>query len=257
MTKRKILVIVPVPVGGEQLALRRGQVDTVPTAPDTEFHFVAVRASPTNVVSHHDYVLGDITILEAGLEAQKDGYDAVCVDTVSDSGVNALRSVLDIPVFGPGRTAYLAALMLGNRFSIVTMWQAWGGFYRKSLVELGLAAHCASIRAIDVQPDSRNLLSGKEDIVLPALLNAARACIAEDGAEVICLGSTTMHQAHAYLCQHLTVPVINPGPLSYKMIEAALDLGLTHSRAAYPRQLTPKREMIHAMLDGAVHAPAT
>lgn len=257
MPKRKILVIVPVPVGGEQLALRGGQVDTIPASPDTEFHFVAVRASPTNVVSHHDYVLGDITILEAGIEAQRDGYDAVCVDTVSDSGVNALRSVLEIPVFGPGRTAYLMALMLGSRFSIVTMWKAWGGFYRKSLLELGLSGHCTSIRAIDVQPDSHNLLSGKEDIVLPALLKAARACVEEDGADVICLGSTTMHQAHAYLCANLPVPVINPGPLSYKMAEAALDLGLSHSRAAYPHPIVPKPGMIHAMLAGASNVPQT
>lgn len=251
MPKRKIMVIVPTPVAGEQLELRRRQVDTVPTSPDTEFHFVAVRASPTHVVSHHDYLLGDLAIFEAGLEAQRDGYDAVCIDTVSDSGVNALRSMLDIPVFGPGRTAYLAALMLGSRFSIVTMWKGWTGFYRKSLSELGLSGHCVSIRAIDVEPDSRNLLAGKEDVVLPALLVAARACIEQDGAEVICLGSTTMHQAHTYLRENLPVPVINPGPLSYKIAEAALDLGLAHSRAAYPRPMVPKPEMIHAMLEAA------
>ena len=39
---------------------------------------------------------------EAGVTAQEDGYDAVCIDTMSDSGVNALRSMLDIPVIGPG-----------------------------------------------------------------------------------------------------------------------------------------------------------
>ncbi|MEC8764852.1 MAG: hydrogenase expression protein HupH, partial [Pseudomonadota bacterium] len=58
--------------------------------------------------------------------------------------------------------------------------------------------------------------------------------IAEDGAEVILLGSTTMHQAHQFLSERLDVPVINPGPLTYKLVEVMLGLGLSHSRAAYP-----------------------
>ena len=75
--------------------------------------------------------------------------------------------------------------------------------------------------------------------------------VEEDGADVICLGSTTMHQSHAYLAEHLPVPIINPGPLSYKIADALLDCGLTQSRTAYPKPLVPKHEMIHAMLDAA------
>ncbi|MCT7264637.1 hypothetical protein, partial [Salmonella enterica] len=51
---------------------------------------------------------------------------------------------------------------------------------------------------------------------------------------VIVLGSTTMHQAHAYLAEHLPVPVLNPGLIAYKMCEVLLDLGLCHSKIAYP-----------------------
>ena len=54
------------------------------------------------------------------------------------------------------------------------------------------------------------------------------------GADVIVLGSTTMHQAHAYLAEHLPVPVLNPGLIAYKMCEVLLDLGLCHSKIAYP-----------------------
>ena len=74
------------------------------------------------------------------------------------------------------------------------------------------------------------------------------------GADVICLGSTTMHQAHGYLSSVLEVPVVNPGPLSYKLVEAMLALNLSHSRHAYPRPLVPKPDMVHAMLDAAAKA---
>lgn len=66
-----------------------------------------------------------------------------------------------------------------------------------------------------------------------------------------------MHQAHAYLVENLDVPVINPGPLSYKIVDAMLDLGLAHSRAAYPRPLVPKQKLIHAMLDAALKSSDT
>ena len=69
----------------------------------------------------------------------------------------------------------------------------------ESILELGLTWRCASIRSIGVEPSNQSLLQGKEDEVFPLLLQAAQRCIDEDGADVILLGSTTMHQAHAYL----------------------------------------------------------
>lgn len=41
-------------------------------------------------------------------------------------------------------------------------------------------------------------------------------CVEVDGADVIILGSTTRHEAHAYLAERLPVPIINPGPLTYR-----------------------------------------
>jgi len=250
----RVLVIVPFPLNEKNLAQRAAQQKAVKLGPDISFDYRPVRAAPSNYVSHHDYVLADLGMLEAGLSAQDDGYDAVCIDTMSDSGVNALRSVLDIPVFGPGRLSFLTALMLGDRFSVLSMWDGWRGLYTKTLSELGLAGKCASIRSIGIQPDNRNLLAGKEDEVHPLLYEAAMKAIEEDGADVICLGSTTMHESHAYLRERLPVPIINPGPLSYKMAEAVLALRLTHSRKAYPKPLVQKDTLYHIMLDAAAEA---
>jgi allantoin racemase len=43
-----------------------------------------------------------------------------------------------------------------------------------------------------------------------------------------------MHEAHAYLAERLPVPIINPGPLTYRLADAAIKLKLAHSRASYP-----------------------
>jgi Asp/Glu/hydantoin racemase len=251
---RRVLVIVPFAMAPEHLALRREQLQGIELSPELQFEFRPVKAGPVNYSSHHDFVLADVANFEAGCRAQDEGFSAVCIDTMSDSGVAALRSVLDIPVFGPGKVSMLTALMLGERFSILTMASRWKPLYKKALDELGLHHKCASVRAIEVAPDNQALLAGKEEDVFPLLEAAARRAIEEDGADVLILGSTTMHQSHAWLSQRLPVPVINPGPLSYKMAEAALGLGLAQSRQAYPRPLHPRLDMLQAMQAAAQNA---
>jgi len=248
---KKILTIVPFAMSPENLALRQQQLEGLQFGPDLHFEYRSVKAGPVNYSSHHDFVLADASIFEAGCRAQQEGFAAVCIDTMSDSGVAALRSVLDIPVFGPGKVSMLSALMLGDRFSILTMASRWKPLYKKALDELGMHHKCASVRAIEVSPDNQALLSGKEEEVFPMLEAAAMKAIEIDGADVIILGSTTMHQAHAHLQARLPVPVINPGPLSYKIAESMLALGHTHSRTAYPRPMHPRLDMLSAMMDAA------
>ena len=248
---KKILTIVPFAMSPENLALRQQQLQGLQFGPDLHFEYRAVKAGPVNYSSHHDFVLADTSIFEAGCRAQQEGFAAVCIDTMSDSGVAALRSMLDIPVFGPGKVSMLSALMLGDRFSILTMASRWKPLYKKALDELGMHHKCASVRAIEVSPDNQALLSGKEEEVFPLLEAAAMKAIEIDGADVIILGSTTMHQAHAHLQARLPVPVINPGPLSYKIAESMLALGHTHSRTAYPRPMHPRLDMLTAMMDAA------
>lgn len=250
----KVMVLVPFPMTQDELAKRAEQQEEVELFSSIELHYRPTRAAPSGYVSAHDYVLADISLLEAGMRAQDEGYDAVCIDTVSDSGVAALRSMLDIPVIAPGKSMLLTALMLGHRFGVLTMWKRWFGLYERTLRELAMEHRCAGIRSIDTKPDSKNLFEGKEEEILPRLHEAAWLLIDEDGADVICLGSTTMHQAHGYLQERLPVPVLNPGPLSYLTAEVMLSLGLAQSRAAYPEPLVPKPEMIVAMLTAAAES---
>lgn len=249
---RRVLVIVPFPMSEDNLGRRKAQLDAVRLGEGIDFEFRPVRVAPANYVSQQDSVLADIGILEAGIDAEREGFDAVCIDTMSDSGMAALRSVLDIPVIGPGRHAMLTALMLGERFSILAMWDRWRHLYAKTLAELGLAHKCASVRAAGLQPDNQSLLAGKEDAFFPALHEAALRCVEEDGADVIVLGSTTMHEAHAYLAARLPVPVINPGPLTYRLADTAIRLGLRHSRLAWPPPAAPALETLRAMGEAAI-----
>ncbi len=246
----RVLVLVPYPFGEKGVANRRAQLDSCSIGPGIEFFYEPVKAGPAGYESYHDTAIMELALFEAGLRAEQDGYDAVCIDSTSDAGVSALRSVLDVPVIGGGKASYLMALLLGTSFSVLNTWRPWNRLCRLSLVQWGLSDKCASIRSIDIQPDPENLLRGQEDLVLPRLVEEGLRCI-DDGADVICLGSTTMHEAHPHLIENLPVPVINPGPLTYTLVEALLGLGLSHSRVAYPRPNVPKPEMVKAMLAAA------
>jgi len=243
----RVLVLVPFALDEAGLARRSAQLAEAAVRPDVTYDFRPVVAGPTSFQSPHDWLLLDVAILEAGLSAEADGFDAVVIDTASDSGVDALRSMLDIPVVGPGRASLLFALTLGRSFGILAQWEPALARLGKSLDEWGLAAHCAGVEHFDTEPDFAGLIGDKRAEVLPKM-EAACLRLVDAGADVICLGSTTMHEAHAYLVDRLPVPVINPGPLSYKLVELLLAAGLSQSRRAYPRPLVPKEAMIHAML---------
>jgi len=233
MTHR-IKVIFPVPLSPETRALVESQIPPEFIAPGFECDFVGSRRLMTMAESFYDLYIMDTIVIDAGLRAEEEGCSAVCINTVSDSGLNALRSRLSIPVIGPGQSAFHLASTLGRRFSILTMWEPWLALYHKTLKEYGMTDRCASIRHIDTRPDVKELLEGKEEIVFGKLETAARRAIEEDGADVIVLGSTTMHQSHAYLAERLPVPVINPGVVAYKLCELLISTGLTHSKRAWP-----------------------
>lgn len=249
----RVLVLVPFALDEEGIARRSEQTLEVALRPDVTYEFRPVRAGPTSFTSPHDWLLLDIALFEAGLGAEEEGFDAVVIDTVSDSGSDALRSMLDIPVVAPGRASLIFSLTLGRRFGVLAQWQPALARYEKVLDEWGLRSKCAGVEHFDTPPDFANLLTGKEDATLPKMETACRRLV-DRGADVICLGSTTMHQAHAHLSAVLDVPVVNPGPLSYKLVETLLALGLTHSRSAYPRPIVPKPRMVSAMLDAAALA---
>jgi Asp/Glu/hydantoin racemase len=252
----RIKYIIPFPFDDAGIANRAEQIPTELLGPDTHVECVAVRNSVTSLTDYYESLLFDVYIAEAGVRAEEEGYDAVIMDTVSDSGLYALRSRLSIPVIGPGLVSYAVATMLGKRFSIVTMWDRWRYLYEKNLETYHLGEKCASVRAVNIPPDVEALFAGKEEEMFEKLTAEARKAIEEDGADVILLGSTTMHQAGDYLAAHLPCPVVNPGPVAIKMAETLVQLGLCHSKVAFPSPDTIQDEKLFSLIgvDGSTRA---
>ena len=244
----RIKYIIPCPFDEEGIARRAAQLPAELRSPDVEYVFVPVRNSIYNADSAYELLILDAYVAEAGLASEEEGFDAVVMDTVSDSGLAALRSRLSIPVLGPGLVQQHVAAMLGKRFSILTMWGRWRYLYEKTMAEYGTRHYCASIRPIDVRPDQSHLLAGKEATVFAKLEEQGRLAIEQDGAEVILIGSTTMYESVPHLRRTLGVPVIDPGPLAIKLAELFVRLGLSHSKVGYMPPEVIQDEKLHSLM---------
>jgi len=231
---KRIKIIFPVPLADNTRELVETQIPKALIDDRFSIEFVGSGEIVSMADSYYDMQLMEMAVIEAGIRSEAEGFDAVCINTMSDSGLYALRSRLSIPVLSAGESALYLASMLGQKFSIVTMWKKWFPLYRKTIKEYGLEHKLASVRSIEVRPDTQELLQGKEDIVFDKLLTQAKIAIEQDGADVIVLGSTTMHQSYNFLKDNLSIPVINPGQVAYKFSELFINLGLAQSKLAYP-----------------------
>ena len=231
---KRVLNIIPVPVPPESLDAFASQLSGDFVHPDFENVFVSARAGGGTLDSAYETTLADAFVLDAGCRAEEQGYAAVCVNSMSDSALAALRSRLTIPVVAPSPGHHAARMPTGQAFlgsddvARVARALSQGGPRERAHRTPGVGAY------IGVRPDAAELLAGKEEFVFAAVEREARAAVEEDGADVIILGSTTMHQSHAYLSSVLDVPVLNPGVVAYKLCELLVQTGLAHSKRAYP-----------------------
>jgi allantoin racemase len=236
---RRLLAILPSWSGGDIPATAMAGLDH-----DTEVVFRSAPAGSVIGTSAHDWALADLAVLAAGQSAEDEGFGAVVVADFGDFGVTALRSVLSIPVIGAGRSTMLYALTLGTRFSVLTVASAYQRC-KKLAGEYGLDRQCASVRVVE-HAEEKEAVS-----VFASALATARRCIDEDGADVLCLNFALENDLSKPLTNALPVPAVDPTALGYKLAEAFLDLGLSHSRRAYPEPLIRKPALIDALM-GAV-----
>ena len=87
----RIKVIVPFPMDERGVANRRAQIPNEMIRPGFQVDFVPVKNSCALCDSYYDVLIFEMFIFEAGLDAEREGYDAVCIDSVSDSARSLTR----------------------------------------------------------------------------------------------------------------------------------------------------------------------
>lgn len=208
-----------------QIEERRGAA-----GPGVEVEVICLPEGPESLESAVDEVLVGLPLLAEVLRAQAEGVDAVVIDCAADPALSALREAADVPVISAGEAAFLYALGLGDRFSVVTVLENTARVIWEKLRAYGLESRVSSVRFADVP-----VLALKDTAKAgAAILAEARKAIDEDGADVIVLGCTGMSPVTRYLQENLEVPVVDPAAAALSLAEAWVRMGLRHSRRRYP-----------------------
>ncbi|WP_433457810.1 aspartate/glutamate racemase family protein [Pseudochelatococcus sp.] len=210
--------------------------------PETELDFRFLPQGGDFLRSLYAEHLNSVLVVEAALQAEAEGFDAVFIGCWNDPLWEA-REVLGIPVGSVSEQSMLAALTLGRRFAVVTVSEKTTVAIERDLRAYGLAdrAIVRPVRAITPESDAAMLLgtvdaeTARAEIV-PRFDAVARECV-RDGAEVVLIGCTfysPLLRAAGYTEVAGTgVPVVDAATVALKYTEAmgqiALSTGLVKS----------------------------
>src|SRR6185436_6149854 len=98
----------------------------------------------------------DAQILKNVLRAEKEGFDAVLIGVLQDSGLREARSIVDIPVLGYGEVSMLTATTLGEKFSFICINPQMDQLVQQTIRERGLEARAAKTTYLDCGYEALN-----------------------------------------------------------------------------------------------------
>ncbi|MBM3677447.1 MAG: aspartate/glutamate racemase family protein [Actinobacteria bacterium] len=230
----RILVINP--NTSEEMTRDIGEAARRYARPGTEIEAVSPEWGPRSIEGHYEDYVAAVAALEVVRDRASE-FDGVVIACYGDPGLAAAREISPVPVVGIAEASMLTACTVAHSFSIVTVLERVKPMLADMVRMHGLEHRCASIRTtplsvLDCERDPSS--AGREIIV------AARAAIAEDGAEAICLGCAGMGPLDKLVQEEIGIPVLDGTACAVKMLEGILDYGITTSRVAAYKEPEPK-----------------
>jgi len=185
-------------------------------------------AGPRSIEGIYDELLSAPGTLELAI-SHMDEFDAFVIACYSDHPtIYALREISNKPVLGIAEASMYVACMLGHRFSIVTTNEEWEPLLWDAVRHYGLAERCASVRSTRMPVLALEAASPEETTAL--ILKTAQQAVAEDDAEVICLGCAGMAGMDKALQDVLGLPVLDGVVCALKLLEGLIGYGVSTSK---------------------------
>ena len=193
--------------------------------PDTEIVAASSQDGPASIQGFLDVATCVPGLLNEVVQHKE--IDAIVIACFDDTGLDAVRSLVSVPVLGIGEAAYHAAGMIANKFSVITTLSRSVPGLENNLLRYGLAQKCACVRATEIP-----VLKLEEGD--PATLDKIRleihASINEDKAEAIVLGCAGMADLMAQLSEEFGLPVIDGVSAGVTFAEALVNNSLRTSK---------------------------
>lgn len=148
---------------------------------------------------------------------EKGGYDACVIACFDDTGLIALKRRSPVPVIGIGEAAFHSAMLVGERFSVVTTLGVSVPVIEANLKAYGFASRCRNVRASEVPVlDLETDKDGSCEIISTEIALA----LADDKPDAIVLGCAGMADLALTLSNRFRLPVIDGVAAAVALAEA-------------------------------------
>ncbi len=127
-------------------------------------------------------------ILDNGLRAEREGYDALLIGNIFEPGLHALRELLNIPVLGLCESSVFLACLMGTSFSIVNVNPKFTRRVVENIAGYGLSGRLVSIDRMSVERPAVFDRAFEDIAVRDGVIEQFRAAARqglEKGAEVV------------------------------------------------------------------------
>lgn len=168
-------------------------------------------------------------VMDNGLRAEREGYDAVVLGNIFDPGLHELREVLNIPVVGLCEASVHVACLMGSSFSLININPKFTRRIIESITLQGLRSRLVSIDQMSVARPGVFDAALRDDEVTAEIVREfteCARCSLEKGAEVVIPagGSLMAVLAKAGVHQVNSAPVLNGLIAVIKVAELAVGM---------------------------------
>jgi allantoin racemase len=237
-SKEKKLRIMLVELGEfypRELAIKEAYARSV-CSPGTTVVLRLVEISAPLPADFSRFSLYPAGILQRVKEAEKEGFDAVLIDCFTDSGLEAAKIAVNIPVVAPAESSLHISCLLADKFGWIIPMDEGIPFHWRQVKNYGMADRVTSIKGLNL---SLLEIHRKKDDAETKLIKLAQELL-DSGAQLISIGCTGILPALGIgsameLSKKIGVPVIDPLAIALKTAETLVSLNLRQSSLAYPK----------------------
>ena len=205
----------------------------------TEVKYIHQEKGPYSIESYFDEQFTAPFLFEEITKAENEGYDAIVIFCAGDPAIQGAKELANIPVIGIFEAALHTALLIGRRFSLITITKEMIAS-QEDLIRLhGFDSRCASIRTINLPVIE---LNKDRERLINSLYQVGSKCIEDDRADVLVLGCGGLYNVSETLTKKLDVPVIEPTVVGLKYAEMLVELGLSQSKKGWMNPLSKERK---------------
>jgi len=173
--------------------------------PECRVTGVTGRRGPPIVGTRSECVMAAAEALELAAEHAGD-VDGILLAISFDTGLDALREMLPIPVVGMSEAGMLAAMTLARRFSLLTFGNRAVPIYDELVAHYGWAGRSAGVLSLPPLTEAQLRDTAQ---VQPALAAAITAAAQDRGTEAVVLAGAVFAGLGERLRESVPVPVVD------------------------------------------------